>query len=633
MAVPYSFQTAVGSIPLSQLDANFSTSITLGNTAVVLGNTYSTIGNLTLSNVTISSGNVTIVTSNVTTVNTVNLTVTANAAVAGNVAITGNVSVNVANVTTLNTVTSTVTGNQTVLGNVTIGGNIAVTGNVLNLNVTANASIGGNTVITGNVSVGTSSANYPMTISGTTNLIGTGSNVSATFLNTSTGQNPTTPNYTPLFVLPTQINNATSGTNNTGGIISQPNIIGSSTGTIQCLGVQGFPIAYRTALGQSAVTGGQFQGYLYNPADVTTSGSLIGVTGQAGIAVTANSTVVASSIYGGNLLTNQNLATTTNNFAVNAAPAIGSVANTSVITANASIMASVFTVPVIGTGANISANVTTFYGVFSAGPTVGATSGSGVTTVGTLYNMYLGSPTVQTTGSIGTRWGLYQTDSAATNYFAGKVGIGNTAPLTQFTVDNTQNASTVARVYNGNSGSLANAFFQAQSNDGNLYMAASSTGGGGGGVIYYDGTSQLLIKTYGAYPLTFGTSNTERGRFDSSGNFMVGTLTAGATLTVAGAASFQAPKTVNASTYTMLAADSSLIITTTSCTITLLAASSYTGRILYVKNVTANSLTSASSNVVPLGSTTAGTAILAATAGKFAMLQSDGTNWITMMAN
>ena len=83
----------------------------------------------------------------------------------------------------------------------------------------------------------------------------------------------------------------------------------------------------------------------------------------------------------------------------------------------------------------------------------------------------------------------------------------------------------------------------------------------------------------------------------------------------------------------MLAADSSLIITTTSCTITLLAASSYTGRILYVKNVTANSLTSASSNVVPLGSTTAGTAILAATAGKFAMLQSDGTNWITMMAN
>ena len=105
MAVPYTFATASGSIPLSQLDSNFSTAITLGNTAVVLGNTYTSIGNLTLSNVTISSGNVAINISNVTTINTVNLTVTANATVAGNVSITGNVTVNVAAITTGNVAT------------------------------------------------------------------------------------------------------------------------------------------------------------------------------------------------------------------------------------------------------------------------------------------------------------------------------------------------------------------------------------------------------------------------------------------------------------------------------------------------------------------------------------------------
>lgn len=55
MAVPYIFSTATSAIPLSQLDSNFATAITLGNTAVYLGNTTTSIGNLTLTNVTISS--------------------------------------------------------------------------------------------------------------------------------------------------------------------------------------------------------------------------------------------------------------------------------------------------------------------------------------------------------------------------------------------------------------------------------------------------------------------------------------------------------------------------------------------------------------------------------------------------
>lgn len=57
-----------------------------------------------------------------------------------------------------------------------------------------------------------------------------------------------------------------------------------------------------------------------------------------------------------------------------------------------------------------------------------------------------------------------------------------------------------------------------------------------------------------------------------------------------------------------------------------------TGRILNVKTIAAFAISSASSNVVPLASATAGTAILAATAGKWARLKSDGTNWIIMAA-
>ena len=55
MAVPYTFATATTSIPLSQLDTNFATAITLGNTAIQLGNTVTTLNNMTFPNVTISS--------------------------------------------------------------------------------------------------------------------------------------------------------------------------------------------------------------------------------------------------------------------------------------------------------------------------------------------------------------------------------------------------------------------------------------------------------------------------------------------------------------------------------------------------------------------------------------------------
>jgi hypothetical protein len=129
------------------------------------------------------------------------------------------------------------------------------------------------------------------------------------------------------------------------------------------------------------------------------------------------------------------------------------------------------------------------------------------------------------------------------------------------------------------------------------------------------------------------SSPAERIRVDSAGNVGIGVFANLSTLTVNGSVAAKSPSTINAASYSVVATDFSLRFTTTNCTLTLPAAASFPGRILQLNTITANSVTSASSNVIPLGSNTAGTAILAATAGKFTQLQSDGTNWITMMSN
>ncbi len=66
------------------------------------------------------------------------------------------------------------------------------------------------------------------------------------------------------------------------------------------------------------------------------------------------------------------------------------------------------------------------------------------------------------------------------------------------------------------------------------------------------------------------------------------------------------------------------------CTVTLPTASAWSGRELTFKNMQAQTLVSASSNVVPIDSTSAGTAILLAVVGNWATMVSDGTNWIIM---
>lgn len=62
-------------------------------------------------------------------------------------------------------------------------------------------------------------------------------------------------------------------------------------------------------------------------------------------------------------------------------------------------------------------------------------------------------------------------------------------------------------------------------------------------------------------------------------------------------------------------------------TLTLPTASSYTGRLLFIKTIAAQLTNSAASNVIPLGGGAAAAAILSANVGRWAILQSNGTNW------
>lgn len=96
---------------------------------------------------------------------------------------------------------------------------------------------------------------------------------------------------------------------------------------------------------------------------------------------------------------------------------------------------------------------------------------------------------------------------------------------------------------------------------------------------------------------------------------------------IAGASGAPVTKTAN---FSVAATDTWLINNKSgsSCTVTLPAAASYTGRVLHFQNYQAQTLVSASSNVVPLVGGAAGTAILAAVAGETCTLVSDGSNWL-----
>lgn len=142
--------------------------------------------------------------------------------------------------------------------------------------------------------------------------------------------------------------------------------------------------------------------------------------------------------------------------------------------------------------------------------------------------------------------------------------------------------------------------------------------------------SAINIATGGGTTWAFYGAGTANNAFNGNSSF--GKLTA--PTSAVDTTSFGTNLVTNiAGTYTVLVTDGTIIQTTAASTYTLPSASSFPGRILKLVTQFAGTVVSASSNVVPIAGGAAGTAILAATAGKYAVLQSNGTNWLITEAN
>ena len=152
------------------------------------------------------------------------------------------------------------------------------------------------------------------------------------------------------------------------------------------------------------------------------------------------------------------------------------------------------------------------------------------------------------------------------------------------------------------------------------------------GILKGNGTAISAATSGTDYaPATSGTSILYGNGSGGFSNATVGTGLSFSAGTLSAATSAPITKTAD---FTVGAGETWFINNKTgsTCTVTLPTASTNTGRELTFKNYQAQTLVSASSNVVALAGGAAATAILAASTGDWATLVSDGTNWIIMQA-
>jgi hypothetical protein len=150
------------------------------------------------------------------------------------------------------------------------------------------------------------------------------------------------------------------------------------------------------------------------------------------------------------------------------------------------------------------------------------------------------------------------------------------------------------------------------------------------------GTVRRVIGTGFASGLTLVGEVTDIGTISLEGEVIADLTGATGVLAVANGGTGMAATTVVTKTADFTLADNEgWVINNKSgstCTVTLPAASLWGGRSVTFKNLQAQTLVSAASDVAPIGSATLGTAILPASVGAWATLVSNGTNWVVMQS-
>jgi hypothetical protein len=278
-----------------------------------------------------------------------------------------------------------------------------------------------------------------------------------------------------------------------------------------------------------------------------------------------------------------------------------------------------------------------------------ASGGTGLDTIPTNGQLLIGNGTKYSLNTLGVGTGISVTNGVGTITLA-NTGVlsfsGGTTGLTPATATAgaITLAGTLAIANGGTNGSATPTAYGVAYGDGAAYAftAAGTTG-------------QVLTATTGgaptwAAPATSGTvtsvsvvsANGFAGTVATATTTPAITLTTSVTGVLKGDGTAISAAVVNTdyfapsapvtktADFTVAATDVWLINNKTgsTCTATLPAASSWSGRVLRFLNYQAQTVVSASSNVVPLTGGAAATSILLASTGDQTTLVSDGTNWL-----
>ena len=599
------FQSNVVFLSTVTLSSNLVSNayVSFANTISVTGNsrfsnTVSVTGNAIFSNTLTVTGNTTLANSLIVLGNTAlsnTLTVTGNAIFSNTLAVTGN---------SIFSNTVSVTGNTTLANTLTVTGNTTITGNTnLNstLNVTGNTTLANTLAVTGNV-------RFSNTLSITGN---------ATFSNTITVTGNAT--FTNTVTINTLI--VTGNTNIDTGTLFIDNIndrigIGNTS-----------PDAKLTVTGAANVSG-----------NVTIGGGLTVV----GNTIFDDKVIFLTDIemYNGRFISPVWIQTSDANAAIKITQAGSGHAiyvedetspdsTPTVITNSGNFVAGANAAIQVGTVAKVQSLVS-FGGSFLAAAT------ANLNNQGARYIFYK------------TRSGNVETYSAVSN--------GDQIGRLDFYADDGGQPIEAARIMVMNNGtpgpnSMPSAlhFYTTGESSNNalisgprLSIVANGNVGVGIGTptekLYINGNLRTIGNAVFSDQVTItGNTTIDSGTFilDTTLNTVgIGAPTPNTKLSVAGPIALSVPVKVSATSYTVTTTDASIIFdTTANCNVVMPAAATYPGRILYVKTIAARTINSTSASIKPIDSNTAANNILTNVAGKFAMLQSDGNNWVIMMNN
>lgn len=201
------------------------------------------------------------------------------------------------------------------------------------------------------------------------------------------------------------------------------------------------------------------------------------------------------------------------------------------------------------------------------------------------------------------------------------------------------NATVQDGINNQNAGAAALAQYVLVTNAGSIHVGMQSVAGGGLALLQSTPTTGMWVGTTNSKYLALLTNNAVAAIISPEQNVGIGrnpnTRSSGGNLEVNGNLATGTPITLTGiTTRTVGDSESSFIIAcSATLTLTLPNAATFPGRWIYLVNQAAFTVVSNASNVIPLAGGAAGTAILAAAAGKFAWLQSNGSTWSIMAAN